>query len=181
MRSLIVALVLALASAPALSQGFEFDYRAMPGGSIEVGRISFGADLLEKADEYGQGELTRLANYMREDMERALVEADWLGVARDETVLTITILDAVPNRPTLAQIQRAAGTLSLAESGGGASLEATLRGPENQLIASYSYTWQNTSLDEGASYGIWTDTRRTFDRFANSIVDSLGDAPMPGT
>jgi hypothetical protein len=180
MRSLIVPLILALTSAPALSQDFEFDYRAAPGGSIEVGRISFGIELLDKSAEYGQEELTRLANYMREDLERALVEADWLGVAANETILSVVVVDAIPNRPTLAQVQRARGTLPVSGNGGGATLEASLRAADGQLLATYSYSWFNARVDEGASYGIWTDTRRTFDRFANSIVDSLGDAPMPG-
>lgn len=180
MRSIIVSLILALAPATALGQGFEANFQSSPSGSIEVGRINFGEPLLGKAEIYGREELTRLASYMREDLERALLDADWLGVSADETILSVTIIDAIPNRPTLAQVQRAGGSPPSPDSGGGAVLEAVLTGPDGETLATFSYAWNNAFVDEGASYGIWTDTRRTFDRFANSIVDSLGEAPLPG-
>jgi hypothetical protein len=179
MRGLILGSILAFSSAPALGlQDFQSQFQSQAVGSIEVGQISFSEGLREKADNLGRTELARLSSYLREDLERALMQASWLGISADETHLNVVILDATPNRPTMTQISQLSGTHNREAVPGGASLSATLV-RDGEEIASFTYSWQNDTLDQNASYGIWTDARTTFDRFANSIADGLGTAPMP--
>ena len=179
MRALVIGFILALSPAPALAlQDFHAEFQSQAQGSIEVGQISFSEALREKADNLGRSELARLSTYLREDLERALMQASWLGVSANETFLNVVIIDAIPNRPTLTQISLFDGTHNREATAGGASLLATLV-RDGEEIASFSYSWNNDELDRNASYGIWTDARTTFDRFANSIADELGVAPMP--
>ncbi|MDG2044381.1 MAG: hypothetical protein P8J78_07205 [Maricaulis sp.] len=179
MRILILGSILVFSTAQASAvQDFRSDFRSQAIGSIEVGQISFSESMRAKADILGRSELARLSSYLREDLERALMQSSWLGISADETHLNVVILDATPNRPTMNQVNQSGGTHNREAVTGGASLSATLvRGGEE--IANFTYSWQNDALDQNASYGIWTDARTTFDRFANSIADGLGTAPMP--
>jgi hypothetical protein len=180
MRTIIAFLALALCASPAMSmQDFQAEFHAPATGSIEVGHIGFSVGLRSRADELGMEELTRLATYLREDLERALVQSNWLGVSVNEISLNVVIVDAVPNRPTMAQINRVETTHYGTTTAGGASLRASLIRGDNEVIAEFSYAWVNPSLDESANYGIWTDARQTFSRFSTSVADSLGVAPMP--
>lgn len=182
MRKFIAVLVFMLASAPALAfQGFESNFQGEPDASIGVGRIDFSTAMVYKAESLGQQELRRLASYLRENLDEALTRSNWHGMSTQENVLNVTIVDAAPNRPTLHQINNLEGAHYSDQFPGGASLTATLVDGDGMVIATFSYAWFNDALDEDASYGIWTDTRLTFDRFANSVADSLGQAPQPGS
>lgn len=182
MRNLIAVLVFVFASAPALAvQGFESNFQGEPEGSIGVGRIDFSSDMMFKAETLGQQELRRLSNYLRENLEDALTRTNWHGMASHETALNVTIIDAWPNRPTLKQINDLEGVHYTDQFPGGAALSATLVNGEGVVIATFNYRWFNDAVDDDASYGIWTETRMTFDRFANSVADSLGAAPQPGS
>lgn len=182
MRTLVCVLALTCLAPPALARtddGFEANYRSEASGSIEIGQIAFSDLVRTKADSFGEAELARLSDYLRDDLERALINADWHGVAARETVLTVTIVDVVPNRPTMQQIQNVEGAHYSAHADGGAELNAELHGADGTLIGSFSYRWFNPGSGEGDSYGVWTDTRIVFGRFAASLADSLGVAPMP--
>jgi len=169
-----------IVSEPAHSIGrFESDFSSEADGSIEIGRIGFSDHVRTKADSLGAAELARLSGYLRGDLEQALVAADWHGVAVQETVLDITILDVVPNRPTVLQIQEMDGAHYSAHGGGGAAISAELRAADGRLIASFAYDWFNTSSGDSAGDGVWTDTRTAFSQFAGALADSLGMAPMP--
>ncbi|WP_291843139.1 hypothetical protein [Maricaulis sp.] len=182
MRTLVCVLALCCLPSPLLAQGgdgFRADIRHPANGSIEIGRIGFSDLVRSKADSFGEAELVRLADYLRIDLERALIEANWHGVAVHKTVLTVTVLDVVPNRPTMQQIQDLDGAHYTTHANGGASISAELRDAENALVASYSYSWFNPDESAGEGYGVWTDTRQAFDRFAAELATSLGIAPMP--
>ncbi len=181
MRNLIVSLVLAMATTPALSQGFDANFQGTPTSAISVGRISFSEAMMLKANTIGHAELRRLSTYLREDLERALMRTNWHGMAVEETQLDVIIVDAMPNRPTIEQINTRDDVHYTTRWPGGAELEAQLVDGDGRVLARFSHSWMNEEMDDAASYGIWTDTRQTFDRFANSIADSLGDAPQPGT
>jgi hypothetical protein len=180
MRTIIAFLALALGASPAMSmQNFQAEFHAQATGSIEIGQISFSPGLRSRADELGMEELTRLATYLREDLERALIQSDWLGESVNEIALNVVIVDAVPNRPTMAQINRFETAHYGTTTAGGATIRASLIRDDHEVVAEFSYAWENPSLDESANYGIWTDARQTFSRFSTSIADSLGAAPMP--
>ena len=168
------------ASLPALAQseGFEANYRSQATGSIEIGRIDVSPALRSKAEQLGEAELARLTGYLREVLVSTLVAADWHGIAAHETVLDVTLIDVVPNRPTIAQIQQMDTAHYSSQAAGGAALSAELRDADGRLVASYAFRWFNPAAGDPGS-GIWSDTRTAFALFAHDLAESLGDAPMP--
>lgn len=184
MRTLVFVLVCLSVcfslSLPALAQseGFDATYRREATGSIEIGRIDVSPALRSKAEQLGEAELARLTGYLREVLVTTLVAADWHGVAAQETVLDVTLVDVVPSRPTMTQIQNMDMAHYSAEASGGAELTAELRDAGGRLVANYHFAWYNPET-AGADSGIWTDTRTAFARFSQDLADSLGDAPMP--
>ena len=182
MRTLVCVLALYCLTPPVSARddpNFQAEYRREAHGSIEIGLIGFSDLVRSKADSLGEAELARLSSYLRDDLERALISANWHGVASQETVLTVTILDVAPNRPTIQQIQDLAGAHYSSHDDGGAAISAVLRDANGPTIATYSYRWFNPDSGTGDGYGVWTDTRQAFDRFAAALADSLGAAPMP--
>lgn len=184
MRTLAFALVCLSVcfslSLPALArnEGFEATYRHEATGSIEIGRIDVSPALRGKAEQFGEAELARLTGYLRDVLETTLVAANWHGIAARETVLDVTLVDVVPSRPTMAQIQTMDMAHYSGEASGGAELTATLRDADGRLVATYHFAWYNPET-AGAGSGIWTDTRTAFARFSRDLAESLGDAPMP--
>lgn len=182
MRTLVCVLALNCLTAGALTQpdpAFQADYRGEATGSIEIGRIGFSDLVRAKADSLGQAELARLSGYLRSDLERSLIGANWHGIAVRETVLVITILDVVPNRPTMHQIQEMDTVHYTTHANGGAALSAQLVNADGSVIAEFSYDWFNPDADNGEVSGVWTDTRLAFHDFAISLAESLGVAPGP--
>ena len=189
MRTLVcvLALICVTAGANCVTAGalaqpapaFQADYRSEATGSIEIGRIEFSDLVRAKADSLGTVELARLSGYLRDDLERSLIGANWHGVAVRETVLDITILDVVPNRPTMQQIQEMDTVHYSAQANGGAAVSARLIDADGRVIAEFSYGWFNPATGSGDASGVWTDTRRAFQDFATLLADSLGVAPGP--
>lgn len=184
MRTLVAVLVCSslylCLPGPALGQdpGFEASYRGEATGSIEIGRIDVSPGLRQKAEQLGEAELARLTGYLREELESTLVAASWHGIASHETVLNVMLVDVIPNRPTLAQIQQLDTTRYSGLAPGGAELTAELLDASGHLIGQYRFRWYNPD-PSGAGNGIWSDTRLAFSLFARALTDSLGDAPLP--
>ena len=182
MRILASVLVGLTLSSQALSQDvFDARYESLAPGSIEIGRIGFSDALRQKADLLGEEELVRLAGYLRDDLQAALIEADWHGVSLQATVLNVTLEDVVPNRPTLTQLQRMPNLSYAHHTPGGADLSAVLVDETGFVIARYRYSWHDPDAGNDEESGVWTDTRTAFSRFSERLTESLGDAPMPGT
>ncbi|WP_300542105.1 hypothetical protein [Maricaulis sp.] len=180
MRTLACVLVSLSLATPVLAQDrFQANISAPATGSIEIGHIGFSDTLRSKADFLGQDELTRLAGYLREDLENALIGSSWHGISAQETVLTVTIVDVVPNRPTLSQIQQMDTAHYNEHVAGGADVDAALVNDTGDTIARFSFSWHNPDTEGGDGYGVWTDTRTAFARFAVQLAESLGEAPMP--
>ncbi|WP_323762395.1 hypothetical protein [Maricaulis sp.] len=144
---------------------------------VAIGEIAYGPELVEHAEDFGERELDRLARYLRTALEREL--ADDLG--GNGHILHVTILDAQPNRPTMAQM---GGTRPLHPSSisiGGADLEARLVSADGQVLETYSYGWRSMNIRDVVGFAQWTDARRTFSRFADQISDSLDERTVSGS
>ena len=182
LRALVCVFAFLTLSVAALADdGFQVRLHGQATGSIDIGEVSFAPALLAKSDQFGETELPRLAAYLREDLERALVRANWHGMAIEQTHLDVTIVDVRPNRPTMTQLQNMDSVNYRDHTAGGAALAAELRTGDGDLIAEYSYEWFNPEPEDTDSQGTWSDTRTAFGIFAEDIAESLGIAPMPGS
>ncbi len=175
-----VLLGLTLSSQALTQEVFDARYESLAPGSIEIGRIGYSDRLRQKADLLGQDELARLAGYLRDDLQAALIASDWHGVSLQPTILNVTLEDVTPNRPTMAQLQRMPNLSYSSHTPGGADLTAELVDQTGFVIARYRFSWRDPDADNDGASCIWTDTRTAFSRFADRLADSLGDAPMPG-
>jgi hypothetical protein len=140
---------------------------ALAAGPVSIAPISFGEELLDKMDEYGERDINRLANYLRGDLEREL--HGHLGNGGD--TLQVTIVDADPNRPTSNQMAHGLHASSI--SIGGAEIEAQLVSSTGEVLETFEYAWHSHSISDVVGYGRWTDARRAFGRFASSVGDSV--------
>lgn len=160
LRSAVTLISLAALAAPAFADG-----------PVEIAPIAIGEPLMEKADDYGEREFGRLADILQRSLEREL--ADDMGTGGD--VLEVTIVNAWPNRPTMRQMGGPRGLHLSSISIGGASLEARLVSASGEVLETYAYSWRSHSIRDVVGYATWTDARRTFNRFADQISDSLDD------
>jgi hypothetical protein len=140
---------------------------AFAAGPVSIAPISFGEELLDKMDDYGERDVNRLADYLRDGLEREL--GGHLGDGGD--TLQVTIVDADPNRPTANQM--AHGLHSSSISIGGAEIEARLVSSTGEVLETYEYAWHSHSIGDVVGYGRWTDARRAINRFASSVGDSV--------
>ena len=150
---------------------------AMANEPVALGEIAYGPELIEHAEDFGERELDRLAGYLRTALEREL--AGELG--EGGYTLNVTILDAQPNRPTMAQMGGTRALHSSSISIGGADVEAELVALDGQVIETYSYGWRSMNISDVVGYAQWTDARRTFARFADQVSDSLDERAGSGS
>lgn len=161
MRRAALALTLMFAAAPLTVEAAS----APPVADV---RVEIGGELARKADEYGPRELDRLKGDLRADVEQALRRKGRL--ARDGVRLEVTVTDAVPNRPTFAQMGRRPD-LSMRSFGvGGATIEAreiTADGHSRAL----SFRWYESDIRNARGASTWSDAERAFELFARAYAD----------
>jgi hypothetical protein len=126
--------------------------------------VSVGPELQEKADDYGQRELTYLADRLRTTVERSLARSGALQDARIELVL----VDARPNRPTFEQLRDTPG-LSMESIGiGGAEIGGRIvraDGSETPV----AYRWYETDIRQAIGSATWSDAMTSFQRVAHRL------------
>jgi len=181
MRYLISALAAVLFSASVFAQGLNANYSANPIGPVSLGDITIGETLEAKGDEYGAREFERLIRTLSADLERELREVSLLATSEAGTILHITIEDATPNRPTFAQQGGTSGLSFQSYGRGGAHVMAELHDANGNVVATYEYRWTTPSIQDARYASVWTDTNRTFDRFASRVAASLSDAVNSGS
>lgn len=128
--------------------------------------VVIGDELADKADDYGRDEVDDLARELDEAVEQALAEA---GTFQDARVV-VTLVDAVPNRPTAEQLRGNPG-LSLISFGiGGADISAEITSADGQT-QTVTYRWYESDIRAAEGRGTWTDAERTFRRFARGLAE----------
>lgn len=94
----------------------------------------------------------------------------------------VTITKIVPSNPGFTRNGFRAGVSAAGSIGrGGAAMEAEWLGPEGETIATFSYSYFEPFLDQFVAGGAYTETRRTFDRFARRVVNAVEDNPAGTT
>ena len=144
---------------------------------VTIAPISFGEELMEKADEYGERELTRLARYMERQLDNRL---DGLEMA-DGTLLEVTIVDADPNRPTMEQMRDTPGLSMRSISLGGAELEAVLVGADGEILERFEYSRRSHNINDVIGASTWSDARRTMQGFARQIGEAVTERSATGS
>lgn len=142
--------------------------QAAPLGPVADVRVTIGPALQDKADDYGQRELDRLAVDLRESVTSALTR-DGGGLSPSGGTLDLVIESATPNRPTMQQMNARPG-LSYESFGlGGAKISGVLTTADGRKVP-VSYKWFETDIRWSVGAGTWTDAETTFDRFARHLV-----------
>ncbi len=132
--------------------------------------VTFSPEFTEKlAEDYGAREGDILIEEVTEDIERAFAKA---GV--DPARVTVTIVDARPNRPTMQELRERPGldyfrTIAI----GGARLEGTAYSATGEVLATLEYDWYETDIRNVIAAGTWSDARRASSRFSRRFADAL--------
>ena len=128
--------------------------------------VTVGPELQKKAvEKYGVREIDRLADELRKDVERELTRTGAYDGARIE----LTLVDAVPNRPTFKQLSDKPG-LSFESFGiGGARIEGQAIGPGGS-VTPIKYSWYETDIRQSWSHSTWSDAQWTINRFASRLA-----------
>lgn len=135
--------------------------------------VGFSEDFQEKLDDdYGVREGDYLAREVTEDVEAALAKAG-VDVARVE----ITIVDAIPNKPTFKQLGDEPGLdYGLSQSIGGMKFTAVAYGEDGTEAGHLDYKWYETDI-RFAGLSTWHDARRASSRFATKLAKELKSEP----
>jgi hypothetical protein len=128
--------------------------------------VTVGPELQNKAvAKYGVREVDRLATELRKDVERELARTGAYDGARIE----LTLVDAVPNRPTFKQLSDTPG-LSLQSFGiGGAKIEGQAIAPGG-AVTPLKYSWYEPDIRQTWANSTWSDAQWTISRFADQLA-----------
>jgi hypothetical protein len=157
MPKLVLALALAAAPLAAAAAG--------PGAPISSVDVTIGAPLQANAQKYGERDLDYLARELKTDVERSLRSQGRLapGGAR----LRLVIVDAVPNRPTFAQLGANPSLSMRSVAVGGATIDGEQMGPGGHHV---HYQWYETDIRLERGSATWSDAERAFDMFAHDFA-----------
>lgn len=148
--------VIVLAAALALATG-----GAALAAPAEV-QVSIGPQLQDKAEKiYGVRDVRELAGELKKDVELRLARTSAYDGARIE----LTLVDAVPNRPTFKQLADKPG-LSFESFGvGGARIEGRIVAPDGK-VTPLAYKYYETDIRWARHRSTWSDAEWTIQRFA---------------
>lgn len=128
--------------------------------------VTLGSDLMEKADEIGERDLTQQADQLARTVERALAREQALAGA----TVSLVLVDIRPNRPTMAQMAAQPGLDGIhSKSIGGATIEGEVTLADGTRYP-VSYRWYSSSLAEVHGFTTWQDAGHAFDRFARRLA-----------
>ncbi len=128
--------------------------------------VTLGIDLMEKADEIGERDLTQQADQLARTVERALAREQ----ALEGATVSLVLVDIRPNRPTQAQMAAQPGLDGIrSKSIGGATIEGEVTLADGTRYP-VSYRWYSSSLAEVRGFTTWQDASHAFDRFARRLA-----------
>jgi hypothetical protein len=142
---------------------------ALPASALTV-EAKISPEFQKKLEkDYG----VREANYLTQALTQK-IEGVFAGRGVKADRVTVTIEDALPNRPTLQQVSDKPGLdMSRSISIGGAHVTGTAYDASGKELGSLDYDWYETDITNVVAATTWTDARWAFDRFARRFVDKL--------
>ncbi|MEL7546676.1 MAG: hypothetical protein AAGJ84_08500 [Pseudomonadota bacterium] len=134
--------------------------------------VEFGPKIDDEwKDTYGERELERLSDDVREDLERAL---DKRGIETQR--IEVTILDAKPNRPTFEQLGDRPGLdFGRSVSIGGMALAGEAFDADGNSLLSNEYSWFENDIRQSVNRATWGDANRASNRFAVQFAKELSN------
>ena len=166
--------VLLIAAASAL-----YSTALAQGATLE--RVVIGEALLEKEDAYGERDIRRLQDELEEAVSEALARG--ARPAEDEAgalMVTVTLEDAWPNRPTFQQLSDQPGLSYRSVSRGGARVSAVIETADGTQVGAADYEWRTFDIADSAHRSTWADAERTFDRFSRRLAEEVEAARAAG-
>jgi hypothetical protein len=154
MRSLAIAAALTLMGGAAIA--------APASVSVTIGpKLSAAAH-----KTYGDRDVAELATDLRKDVERELAKTG----AHDGARVELTLVDALPNRPTFKQLGDRPGLSLRSISVGGARIEGKVT-EANGAITPVSFKYYTTDIRDVAVQGAttWSDAQQAIDMFAHRL------------
>lgn len=129
--------------------------------------VSIGPKLQDKAEKvYGVRDVRELADELKKDVELRLAKTGAYEGARIE----LTLVDAVPNRPTFKQLGDKPG-LSFESFGvGGARIEGRIVAADGK-VTPLAYQFYETDIRWARHHATWSDAEWTIQRFAYHLGD----------
>ena len=128
--------------------------------------VRIGADLAEKAEDYGARDIDRLIARLDEAAEAALPRSGQYAGAR----LELVIEDATPNRPTFQQMADLPGLSMESLSIGGAEISGEIIFADGARRP-VAYRWYETSLAHVSGASTWSDADRAFRVFTRRLAE----------
>ncbi|RIJ16215.1 hypothetical protein D1227_05030 [Henriciella mobilis] len=144
----------------------------VPAAAASEISITYSAEFQEKLEsDYGAKEGDRLSKEIRSDLERELRKANV-----DPARISVIIVDAKPNRPTMQQMSDEPGLDMLrSKSIGGMDLEGTAYNASGEAVAELQYDWYETNIQMVGATGVWGDAKRASSRFAKKFAEKLSE------
>lgn len=133
---------------------------------VAVSGVRFAPDLQETFEEdYG----VREQDTLRQIITRALAQATVSGP--DGLSIEVTVLEAMPNRPTMEQARGQPGLdMFRSISIGGAKLTGVVRDANNVVVAEVTHEFRQDDIDSVVGASTWSDARRAAQGFARKVA-----------
>ncbi|MEO0549733.1 MAG: hypothetical protein AAFZ91_07420 [Pseudomonadota bacterium] len=138
-------------------------------GATEI-NVTFSEDFNEALEEeLGEREGDILSSEIVEDLNRAF---ERVGVS--PTKVSVTIINAKPNRPTFEQLGDRPGLdASRSIAVGGMKLQATAFDAAGNELTELEYGWFESDIRQSVGTTTWSDARRASNRFARKFAEQL--------
>lgn len=136
--------------------------------------VDIGAPLAAKLKTYGARDIEDLKNDLRNAVGQALFRAH--GRPCRPTRVALTLVDAIPNRPTMEQMQSHPGLDYRSFGLGGADIVAQLQCADGRAESVHERYFE-TDIRVERMVSTWSDAERAIDLAARRIA--LGDFDRP--
>lgn len=122
---------------------------------------------------YGDKELKKLISKLEVNIKNEFSKYD-IKISDDaETVLKVTLVDAIPNRPTFSQLAKEPNLSHQSFATGGAEIQARLLSPDGRVIGNLNYKNYESDIKNSRYGSTWKDSKKAFYWFAVKSAKAL--------
>ena len=122
--------------------------------------------------KYGEREIATLSEAIRKSIARELAKR---GIAESANLrIEVTLVDALPSRPTFQQMSDNVSLDMRSISNGGAELRARLVNGDGQTVSELTERWYESDIRSAFSRATWSDAQYAIRRFARKVAIEYG-------